>query len=380
MMSGSVPVSKPITVMHLRASNFVGGPEKQILEHLRRIDKLRFRPILCSFGINGHVNDLLQTGESDNICSLNLKSNSSFSPSLIWQLRKLLIDNSVQILVTHGYKSNLIGYWAEKCLGISMIVYSHGWTGENIKIRFYEFIDRLTLKFVRNVVAVSEGHKQQIVAGGISGNRITVIPNAVAIPEQVEPGKLRKRYLLPANALVVISAGRLSPEKNFAGLVEAAVPIIKEHDNTYFIVLGEGVLRKELESQIVQAGLQGRFLLPGFTDDVQTLLGDADIFVSSSHTEGLPVAVLEGAGAGLPVVATAVGGTPEVVRDGYNGLLVPADDVAALRRAIKQLIDNPNKARDMGMRGAALVREHFDFENHTRKLEDLYLSVAKHAN
>lgn len=371
---------EPITVMHLRASNFVGGPEKQILEHLRRIDKQRFRPILCTFGKNGKPDDLLKAGKTDKICSLSLNSDSSFSPRLIWQLRKLLLENSVKILVTHGYKPNIIGYFAARLIGVPMIVYSHGWTGENAKIRFYEFLDRQIMKFDSNIVAVSEGHKRQIVAGGIPDDRITVVQNAVSVPEQVGHGDLRKRYLLPANAKVVISAGRLSPEKNFAGLIDAAVPILKERDYVYFVVLGEGVLRQELEQQIAMVGLQGRFLLPGFTADVPSLLADADIFVSSSHTEGLPVAVLEGAGAGLPVVATAVGGTPEVVRDEYNGLLVPAGDVAALRDSIEYLLDNYEEAQQMGVRGAKLVRDCFDFESHTSKLEALYLRVDRRAN
>lgn len=376
-MSGGVRVSEPITVMHLRASNFVGGPEKQILEHLRRIGKQKFRPILCSFTNNGHANDLLRAGESDNICTLKLKSKSAFSPMLIWQLKKLLIENSVQILVTHGYKPNIIGYFAAKQLGIPMIVYSHGWTGESVKIRFYEFLDRQVMRLARNIIAVSEGHKRQIVDTGICHDRITVIHNAVSVPKQVKHGELRKRLSLPENATVVVSAGRLSPEKNYSGLIKAATPILKDRDSVFFVVYGEGVLRAELERQIVQAGIQHRFILPGFIADVQSMLADADIFVSSSHTEGLPVAILEAAGAGLPVVATAVGGTPEVVLDGFNGLLVPADDVNALGNAITYLLDNNDEAASMGKRGAELVRESFDFESHARKLEVLYRRVAE---
>jgi glycosyltransferase involved in cell wall biosynthesis len=191
---------------------------------------------------------------------------------------------------------------------------------------------------------------------------------------------MRKRFGLPSDAVVVISAGRLSPEKNFSGFIAAAAPVISGRDRVYFVVLGEGVMRKELEQQIARAGLRERFLLPGFSSDVPALLAEADIFISSSHTEGLPVAVLEGAGAGLPVVATAVGGTPEVIRDGYNGLLVPPGDVAALRRSIERLLDNPEEARSMGRRGAALVLECFDFDQHARKLEALYLRTVRHVN
>lgn len=370
-------MSKPIIVMHLRASNFVGGPEKQILEHLQRIDRKLFRPVLCSFTNNGHANDLLRAGESDNICTLKLKSKSAFSPMLIWQLKKLLMENSVQLLVTHGYKPNIIGYFAAKLLGIPMIVYSHGWTGESSKIRFYEHLDRQIMKLAHNIIAVSEGHKRQIVDAGISDDRITVIHNAVSVPKQIKHGELRSRLSLPENATVVVSAGRLSPEKNYSGLIKAATPILKERDSVFFVVYGEGVLRAELERQIVQAGIQHRFILPGFIADVQSMLADADIFVSPSHTEGLPVAVLEAAGAGLPVVATAVGGTPEVVHDGFNGLLVPAEDMKALGDAIAYLLNNSDEAACMGKRGAAMVRESFDFEMHARALEALYIKAIK---
>nr|WP_240732270.1 glycosyltransferase [Geobacter sp. FeAm09] len=362
--------------MHLRASNFVGGPEKQILEHLRRIDRQCFRPILCSFDNDGRPNGLLQAAEADNIRTLSLRSSSPFHPRLITQLRRLLRDNSVQLLVTHGYKSNIIGYLSSGALGVSQIVYSHGWTGESAKIRCYEFADKQVMKMIQNIVAVSEGHKRQIVAAGIPGDRITVVHNAVFVEKGPHKESIRDLLALPEDAVLVVSAGRLSPEKNFAGFIEAAAPIVRQREKVYFIVLGEGILRRELERQVAAAGLQGRFLLPGFSDNVPALLADADIFVSSSHTEGLPVAVLEGAGAGLPVVATAVGGTPEIVRGGYNGVLVPAGDVAALRQAMEHLLDNPEEAKDMGRRGAALVDEAFNFASQARKLEDLYVRIA----
>lgn len=276
---------EPINIMHLRASNFVGGPEKQILEHLRRVDRQCFKPILCSFDINGKPNDLLKAAETENIQTLNLQSNSPFHPKLILQLRRFLYDNSVKLLITHGYKSNVIGYLSTRGLGISQIVYSHGWTGESTKIRFYEFVDKQVMKIIRNIVAVSEGHKRQIVAAGIPDGRITVVHNAVFVAQQLQKEKIRDLFSLPKDAVLVVSVGRLSPEKNFAGLIKAAAPIVRQRENAYFIVLGEGVLRQDLEQQVLVAGLQGRFLLPGFNDNIQALLADADIFVSSSHTE-----------------------------------------------------------------------------------------------
>lgn len=365
-------MDKRLNILHLRASNFVGGPEKQILEHLRRIDSKRFWPMLCSFTTDGQSNELIREGSNSNIPSFNLNSRFTFDPRLIKQLRNLLTENSVHILVTHGYKSNIIGYFSVKNLKIPMIVYSHGWTGECATVRCYEFIDRQIMKRVSDIVAVSEGHKRQLVKVGIPSERITVVQNAVQIREKLSHTSLRTRYSLPNDAKLVVSAGRLSIEKNFSGLIEAATPILKKQENIFFLVFGEGGERQELERQVIGAGLQGRFLFPGFVDDVPSLLSDADIFVSSSHTEGLPVAVLEGAAAGLPVVATAVGGTPEVVRDGYNGMLVGPGDMSALGRAIEHLLENPVKAKIMGGKGIVLVNQFFDFGSHTKKLETLY--------
>ena len=366
---------EPVTIMHLRASNFVGGPEKQILEHLKLIDKQHFNPALCSFGNEDKKNELLLEGEAIGISSMQLTSQLPFDPRLVIHFRRLLKKHDVKLLVTHGYKSNIIGYLAAKKPSIPVVVYSHGWTGENTKVAFYEFLDRQIMKLINNIVAVSDGHKHQLIDAGIFGDKVTVIHNAVTIPEATSHKSIKSRYSLPENSRVVISAGRLSPEKNFSGLVKAATPILKQYGNVFFLLLGEGSEREALEQQIADAGLVGRFLLPGFTADVQLLLPDADIFVSSSHTEGLPVAVLEGAGAGLPVVATAVGGTPEVVRDGWNGMLVRKGDMTALGQAIMHLLDDPDNSKAMGTKGAALVREQFAFKAQTEKLETLYQDI-----
>lgn len=366
---------EPITVMHLRASNFVGGPEKQILEHLSRLDSKRFTPLLCTFGKEGFKDELYEAGKQRGICSFQLSGKSSFDLQQIKRLRELMRQNAVKLLITHGYKANIIGYIAARQIQVPVIAYSHGWTGENYKVIFFEMLDRQFMKLIRCIVAVSEGHRRQIVDAGISGDKITVVPNAVSVPTQEKRNIIRERYSLPENARIVLSVGRLSPEKNFFGFIQAAKRVLLEYEEVVFLVIGEGIERRRLEEQIVLFGLQGRFLLPGFSPDIPFLLPDAEIFVSSSDTEGLPVAVLEAAGAGLPVVATDVGGTAEAVHSGLNGILVQKGNMVALGDAIKHLLENPEEARAMGVNGAALVKEQFNFEAHTEKLEALYRDV-----
>lgn len=369
-------IDRKISILHLRSSDFVGGPEKQILEHLKRLDRERFNALLCSFGAEGQPDELFEAGKANGTCSFQLSGDTAYDLRQICRLRELMQMYAVKIIVTHDYKANLIGCLAAQWNKAFVIAYSHGWTGENVRVRFYEFLDRrIVLKMNTHIVAVSEGHKRQIIDAGISGDKITVVHNAVNVPTHEKHNILKNHYALPDNARIVIAVGRLSPEKNFSGLIQAAKPILLKYEEVIFLLLGEGVERERLEEQILFSGLQDRFLLPGFSTEISSLLPDAEIFVSSSDTEGLPVAVLEAAGAGLPIVATDVGGTAEAVHNGYNGILVKKGDMASLSNAIMHLLENPEKARSMGVAGATLVKEKFNFEAQVAKLESLYLSI-----
>lgn len=365
-------MAEALTVMHLRACNFVGGPEKQILEHCKRLNSDEFKPLLCTFGSSAKPDELFEAGRANGICVFQLSGTSSFDPQQIPKLFGLLKQHSVKLLVTHGYKATTIGFMAARKANIPIIVYSHGWTGENFKVKLYEFLDRQLMKRVSHIIAVSEGHKLQLVRSGLEGSSISVVHNAVCIPQETDKTLFKQLFNLPYDTKLIISAGRLSPEKNFSGLIDAARIVMRKAERICFVVFGEGSERKRLEDKICSTGLESTFLLPGFRPDIQELLPGADLFISSSHTEGLPVAVLEAAGAGLPVVATNVGGTSEVVRHDHNGLLVEKGDMTALAEAILSLLERPQKMESMGFAGACLVKEQFNFDAQTVKLSTLY--------
>src|SRR5262249_23568641 len=149
----------------------------------------------------------------------------------------------------------------------------------------------------------------------------------------------------------VISAGRLSPEKGFGDLIDAARLIGSANPEVRFAIFGEGRLRADLEQRIAAAGVQEKFILPGFRDDLDRLLPGADVFVLPSYTEGLPNVILEASAASVPVVATAVGGTPEVVRHGETGYLVPPRRPEMLAEHIGILLRDESLRRRMGQAG-----------------------------
>lgn len=374
---------KPITILHLRASNFIGGPEKQILEQFSHLDVGRFRPLICCFRESGCDNPIQEQAQKMGIACRTVDARSAFDLRTIARLRRILIEEKVDLLCSHGYKPNIIGRIAAWLAGIPAIAISRGWTSENPRIRVYEKLDKFFLNFADKVVAVSHGQRDKILALGANADRVVVIHNAINLEKIPEAGwrqQLRQELGVPQDAFVVASAGRLSPEKNYGTLVEVARQAIQHNANIYFVIFGEGVLRGELERSIGAAGLCGHFLLPGFRKDLQELLHGIDVFMLPSLTEGLPNVVLEAFAVCKPVVATRVGGTPEVVQEGVSGFLTEPDEPELMARHILDLADNPNLCHRMGKAGYEYIQEHFSFESQTREYEQLYMNVLKMRN
>jgi glycosyltransferase involved in cell wall biosynthesis len=225
-------------------------------------------------------------------------------------------------------------------------------------------------------VCVSEAQAVKVRRAGVPAERVEVIRNAVG-PEAFEaPDAAGREEILRGFARpprrVVGAAGRLSPEKGFDRLVEAAALVARADPEVGFVVFGDGPLRPALEARVGALGLGGRFVLAGFRPDVRRLLPQLDLVALPSFTEGLPVVLLEAFAAGVPVVATAVGGTPEVLEDGVSGYLVPAGDPGALAGRIVEVLRRADGGRAMGRAGRERVRTEFTFETQAVKYRNLF--------
>jgi len=367
-------LSSKVHVMHLRASNFVGGPERQIIEHVRRAENERFHLSLCCFMENNLPTELETSARSLGLDCCSIATSSPFDPRAISRLLGIIRNKNVRILVTHGYKPNIVGRIASWFARIPVIAVSRGWTYESPRVRFYETLDRFFLRMSDCVVAVSGVHRDKIVQNRIRPDKMQVIHNAIDLREYPGPDreKVRAELGVPGNAVFVVTAGRLSPEKNHLGLVKAAKLVCAQRNDVYFAIFGEGVLRGQLEQAVAVDRLRDRFFLPGFRDNIRSLLHEADIFALPSHTEGLPNVILEAFACKKPVVATAVGGTPEVVRHRENGFLVDAGDMQGLAKAILKLAATPDLRYQMGASGYEHVQAKFGFASQTDSYKALY--------
>ncbi len=366
-------------IVHLTASTFFGGPERQILGLAEALPH-EFATTILSFGEGGRCCPFLNVARTAGFDSAELTHDTPHFRLAIEELTSFLRGNFADVLITHGYKSDVLGRPAARRAGVPIVSVSRGWTGESFRVWCYEAIDRVCLRFMDRVVCVSAGQAKRVLRAGVDPSRIRVIRNAARLRafEAVDPdGQSRLQALAGGDGPIVLAAGRLSPEKGFSILVEAAKWVHEQFPEVRFVLFGEGPERNRLESLIARLQLTDVFRLAGFSNDLDSLIPWSKCVVLPSFTEGLPNVALEAGAAGVPVVATAVGGTPEVVIDGETGYLVAPGDPKSLARRIIELISNSEKARMLGSAALRHVCQQFSFEAQARAYEEMLSELVK---
>jgi glycosyltransferase involved in cell wall biosynthesis len=369
-------------IVHLTASTFHGGPERQMLGLAHSLPEAD-QTIFLSFTEGGRCRQFLSTARHHSFEAIGLHYDSPRLWSSVREIAGYLEHFGADVLCCHGYKANLIGRMAARRRKIPVVAVARGWTAESFKVRLYERLDRLHLSWMDHVVCVSEAQAARVRRAGVRLDRIRVIYNAIDPVRFLEPdaryrAKLMRFFRQPRTHLIG-AAGRLSKEKGFEVLVAAAERVLRERPSAGFVLFGEGPERANLQKQINAAGLGQSFIIAGFRADLDRFLPHFDLMVLPSYTEGMPNVVLEAFAAGVPVVATSVGGTPEVVEDGVSGYLVPAGDAEMMAERISQALDNADELPIMGRKGRLCVQEKFGFGTQAELYRDLFAQLCPDA-
>ena len=226
------------------------------------------------------------------------------------------------------------------------------------------------------VVAISHGVEAALHAGGIPPGHIRRIPSGVDtarfLPDVARRQQMRTALGIEPHGCMVLMIGALTERKGHSSLFSAASMLQEQGVRLRYIICGEGSLHANLEAQVRTLGLQDVIRFTGFSSEITGYLAAADIFVHVPLWEGLGVAVIEALAAGLPVVASRVGGIPELIDDHVTGLLVPLHDATALAIAIERLVQNPQWAKTLGTKGQTFVQTQFDVSVMARANESLY--------
>jgi glycosyltransferase involved in cell wall biosynthesis len=362
-------------VAHLTASPFFGGPERQMLGLALSLPA-EVQSVFLSFPERGLCRAFLSELHRHHLPAEALTHNTPNCIAAIQELAQGFGRHRIDLVCCHGYKPNLLGRPAARRVGIPAIAVSRGWTRATWKVRFYETLDRFHLRYMDRVVCVSEGQARKVRQAGTPAPLVRVIRNAIftdRFGEPDEPGRafLQGFFARPRSHLIG-AAGRLSPEKGFSDLVAAAAEVVRAFPLAGFLLFGDGPLQSTLARQISSLRLTDNFVLAGFRADLDRWLPNFDAFVLPSYTEGLPNVVLEASAARVPVVATAVGGTPEALEDGQGGFLVPPGDPPTLAGRIADLLGDVRLRETLGMGGFYHVRDHFTFTAQARQYVQLF--------
>jgi glycosyltransferase involved in cell wall biosynthesis len=259
------------------------------------------------------------------------------------------------------------------------LAFHHGYTRVDAKMLVYNQADRWSLRAAHQIVTVCRPFVDQLTARGIPRSRITVQHNSVPPfqpPDRAAVSRLRTSLAIGDSVPVLLAVGRLSAEKGFNDLLEAAAIARQDTPEFRLVIVGEGPERLRLESSVSRLGLTGVALLPGHDNDMAPWYALAYALLMPSHSEGSPNVLLEAMAAGLPVVATTVGGIPEIAAGGETALLAPPRNPQALARAIRTIVGDPAAAAALGQAGLRHAGERFSIASHYRSLIGVYERLA----
>jgi glycosyltransferase involved in cell wall biosynthesis len=233
-------------------------------------------------------------------------------------------------------------------------------------------------RFCDRVIAVSEETRQyHLRVSHNSPDKVITLYNGIDIEafdnqSSTDQQHLRAELALPADAKVLITVAVLRQPKGIQFLIESMPAILAEHPNTYYLIVGDGEYRAELEAGVKKHNVENRVIFAGFRKDIPQLMAISDIFVLPTLGDALPTVVAEAMAARKPVIASAIGGVPEMVEDGQSGLLVPSGDVPALANACISLLKDSDHMQTMGNRGREIAEDRFNIPRQARRLESVY--------
>jgi len=273
------------------------------------------------------------------------------------------------IVCVTGYKAGIVSAWADLKPTVEVL---RGWTGHTVAVRLYEFLDKLFLPRHDLIIAISPLQREIAIRYGVLPDRAWWIPNAMDIaclPPPMPASEWQSRLGLPADSVLIAGVGRLSPEKGYRYLVEAFATVTEAYPRAHLLLAGDGIERHRLQSEITRLGLQQCVTMLGEIPNGAQLISALHLLVNPSLSEGMPNVVLEAFAYKTPVVATAVGGVPELVKDGETGWLVPPRDPHALAQAIRDALSNPEEARRRAENAYRHLLANFTVEQQVERWE-----------
>lgn len=365
-----------MTVLHVVLSLSPGGTEQLVIEICKRSAQ-QFRPIVCCLDDHGSWGaDLARRGTE----VVALRRRPGFRPGLGYAIARLAARHNASILHCHHYSPFVYGRLAKLVRpGLQVVFTEHGRYNDGPPLPKRKIVNPWLARIPGPIYAVSASLREHMVAEGYPADRISVIHNGIdpgRAPGELERRRARATLGVPDDVFLVGTAARLDPVKDLPTLLTAFASLRQVEPRARLVVAGDGQERATLERLIHELRLGADVSLLGHREDVRALMPGFDVYVNSSISEGISVTILEAMAACVPVVATRVGGNPEIVVDGANGLLVPARTPSELASAMSLLAAAPAMRRGFGCEGRRTVERDFRIDQMVDKYARIYRALA----
>lgn len=373
MWSERINPSRRLKVMMVAVGLEIGGTEKQILDIASRLDRRRFEVIVCALKGMGTIgNECRDRG----IRVLALGGRGKWDVRVSFRLWQILRNEQPDIIHTFLYLANILGRIVGRFLKIPVVIGSY--RGVEIWMSWpCVLLDRLTARWVHTMTCCSLAVRQSMLSRvGGAPEKYVAIYNGIDVVRFGGRTSLTRADVGLSDGMPVIgTVCRLDePVKGLTSLLHAFALLLKEPemDGCRLLMIGDGRSRASLEGLALALGISKQVVFAGMRRDVEKVLPLIDLFVLPSQYEGFGIAIIEAMAASRPVVATAVGGIPEIVIQGETGLLVPPGDIAGLAEAMCSVLNHPERANAYGAAGLRRVRKRFSIEVAVKRHEELY--------
>jgi glycosyltransferase involved in cell wall biosynthesis len=357
----------------------VGGTERQFVYLAKSLDRSRFD---ISVGCLSRKGEFLKDIEAINIPVSEYTIKSLYSPRMLsrqWNFARDLRRNKIRLVHAYGFYPNVFSVPAARAAGCITIASVRDTGVFTSQVKLKTVTQKLACQLADCVVANSSAVRDWLVSIGLGKDHIRVIPNGIALsrfPSRPATFPIRRELGIDERAPLVVVVSRLNPAKGVDYFLKAVVTVAQQFPTARFLVVGSSYFdpsyKPSLEKLAMDLGLQNRVTFMGERNDVPAILQEATVSVLPSLSEGFSNALLEAMAAGLPVIATNVGGNPEIVQDGETGFLVPARDPKALSDAMSRVLASPELGVHLGQAGYERVSRNFSLASTVRQTEDLY--------
>ncbi len=364
-------------ILHLIGGGEIGGAEELVLTLMKFLNKEKYKAHLICLCQGPFAQLAADHGFAAGVIAMRHK----LDLSTIKPIREYLVENRIDLVHTHGVRANLVARIAAKKEELPVVTTFHSVLRYDydsiLKAGFARLLTMLTNKNTDQFIAISRAIEKEILQMGVPAKRIKVIYNGLDPSSFTNPGDPReiKRALdLDPDKLTVTMVARLHPVKGHRYFLQAAREIVKTGLNVQFLIIGEGIYKGKIQQWIRELGLDEVVRMPGYYSPIEDIYTVSDILSVPSLMEGLGMVILEAMYFNVPVVASNIGGVPEIIEDQVNGILVQPRDYKSLAQAIMKVLVDGDLADQIRKNGQKTVKE-FSLENMAGQVEATYAAL-----